>query len=143
MIKPYRFKMSEIEGFRYRVSDAYKNVSALSIKEARLKEIRAELLSSQKLKDHFDDNPRDLQVLRHDRVLLPHKVKDHLKYIPPYLRKLSCDSHVICHHSHTYLYISIGAIWITIYAEMTCVYELLEASHSLLLIMYLVGILSN
>ncbi|XP_019864377.1 PREDICTED: probable ATP-dependent RNA helicase DDX56 [Amphimedon queenslandica] len=86
LVQPYKFKMSEIEGFRYRVQEAVQAVTQLAIKEARLKEIRCEILSSKRLKTHFEDNPRDLQVLRHDRDLLPSsKVKEHLKYIPPYL----------------------------------------------------------
>ncbi len=34
---------------------------------------------------HFEDNPRDLQVLRHDKVLQPGRVQPHLKHIPSYL----------------------------------------------------------
>ena len=42
-------------------------------------------LSPPSLKSHFDDNPRDLQVLRHDVVLQPNRVQPHLKHIPSYL----------------------------------------------------------
>lgn len=84
-IKPYKFRMSEVEGFRYRVKDAMRSVTKASIKEARLKEIRTEILNSKRLQTHFDENPRDLQVLRHDDVLQPIRVQPHLKYIPPYL----------------------------------------------------------
>ena len=42
------------------------------------------LFSSQ---THFEGNPRDLQVLRHDKVLQPTRVQPHLKHIPSYLRK--------------------------------------------------------
>lgn len=34
---------------------------------------------------HFEDNPRDLQVLRHDQVLQPKRVQSHLKHVPTYL----------------------------------------------------------
>jgi len=34
---------------------------------------------------HFEQNPRDLQMLRHDRTLQPTRVQPHLQHIPPYL----------------------------------------------------------
>ncbi|XP_062911394.1 probable ATP-dependent RNA helicase DDX56 [Mobula hypostoma] len=84
-LKPYRFRIEEIEGFRYRCKDAMRSVTKQSIKEARLKEIKQELLNSEKLKTYFEDNPRDFQLLRHDRPLHPAIVKPHLKNVPDYL----------------------------------------------------------
>nr|XP_006625577.1 PREDICTED: probable ATP-dependent RNA helicase DDX56 [Lepisosteus oculatus] len=84
-LKPYGFKMEEIEGFRYRCRDAMRSVTKQAVKEARLKEIKQELLNSEKLKTYFEDNPRDLQILRHDRDLHPALVKPHLKNVPDYL----------------------------------------------------------
>uniref|UniRef100_A0A8D3DSZ9 RNA helicase n=1 Tax=Scophthalmus maximus TaxID=52904 RepID=A0A8D3DSZ9_SCOMX len=85
VLKPYKFKMEEIEGFRYRCRDAMRSVTKQAVKEARLKEIKQELLNSEKLKTYFEDNPRDLQLLRHDKDLHPAVVKPHLKNIPEYL----------------------------------------------------------
>ncbi|XP_034458687.1 probable ATP-dependent RNA helicase DDX56 [Hippoglossus hippoglossus] len=85
VLKPYEFKMDEIEGFRYRCRDAMRSVTKQAVKEARLKEIKQELLNSEKLKTYFEDNPRDLQLLRHDKDLHPAVVKPHLKNIPEYL----------------------------------------------------------
>ncbi|XP_069369247.1 probable ATP-dependent RNA helicase DDX56 [Paralichthys olivaceus] len=85
VLKPYEFKMEEIEGFRYRCRDAMRSVTKQAVKEARLKEIKQELLNSEKLKTYFEDNPRDLQLLRHDKDLHPAVVKPHLKNIPEYL----------------------------------------------------------
>ncbi|XP_029371944.1 putative ATP-dependent RNA helicase DDX56 [Echeneis naucrates] len=84
-LKPYEFKMEEIEGFRYRCRDAMRMVTKQAVKEARLKEIKQELLNSEKLKTYFEDNPRDLQLLRHDKDLHPAVVQPHLKNIPEYL----------------------------------------------------------
>ena len=42
--------MDEVEGFRYRARDAWKSVTRIAIREARLKEIRIEIMNSQKLK---------------------------------------------------------------------------------------------
>ncbi|KAF0038924.1 hypothetical protein F2P81_009408 [Scophthalmus maximus] len=50
VLKPYKFKMEEIEGFRYRCRDAMRSVTKQAVKEARLKEIKQELLNSEKLK---------------------------------------------------------------------------------------------
>ncbi|CAN9504472.1 unnamed protein product [Ophioblennius macclurei] len=85
VLKPYQFKMEEIEGFRYRCRDAMRSVTKQAVKEARLKEIKQELLNSEKLKTYFEDNPRDLQLLRHDKDLHPAVVKPHLKNVPDYL----------------------------------------------------------
>ncbi|CAJ0916545.1 unnamed protein product [Ranitomeya imitator] len=85
VLRPYRFRMEEVEGFRYRCRDAMRSVTKHAIKEARLKEIKEELLNSEKLKTYFDDNPRDFNLLRHDRPLHPAIVKPHLKNVPEYL----------------------------------------------------------
>ncbi|XP_076876763.1 putative ATP-dependent RNA helicase DDX56 [Brachyhypopomus gauderio] len=84
-LKPYGFKMEEIEGFRYRCRDAMRSVTKQAVKEARLKEIKQELLNSEKLKAYFEDNPRDLQLLRHDKDLHPAVIKPHLRNVPDYL----------------------------------------------------------
>ncbi|XP_068128461.1 probable ATP-dependent RNA helicase DDX56 [Hyperolius riggenbachi] len=85
VLRPYRFRMEEVEGFRYRCRDAMRSVTKQAIKEARLKEIKEELLNSEKLKTYFEDNPRDFHLLRHDRPLHPAIVKPHLKNVPDYL----------------------------------------------------------
>uniref|UniRef100_A0A2K6B910 RNA helicase n=1 Tax=Macaca nemestrina TaxID=9545 RepID=A0A2K6B910_MACNE len=85
ILLPYQFRMEEIEGFRYRCRDAMRSVTKQAIREARLKEIKEELLHSEKLKTYFEDNPRDLQLLRHDLPLHPAVVKPHLGHVPDYL----------------------------------------------------------
>ncbi|CAH1783408.1 unnamed protein product [Owenia fusiformis] len=85
VFKPYQFKMEEIEGFRYRAKDAMRAVTSVAVREARLKEIKSEIFNSQKLKSYFEDNPRDLQVLRHDKSLHTVKLQEHLKNVPEYL----------------------------------------------------------
>ncbi|NP_001003876.1 probable ATP-dependent RNA helicase DDX56 [Danio rerio] len=85
VLKPYEFRMEEIEGFRYRCRDGMRSVTKQAVKEARLKEIKQELLNSEKLKTYFEDNPRDLQLLRHDKDLHPAIIKPHMKNVPEYL----------------------------------------------------------
>ncbi|KAI8319013.1 ATP-dependent RNA helicase dbp9 [Martensiomyces pterosporus] len=84
-ILPYKFDMKQVEGFRYRSNDALRAVTKASIREARIKEIKQEILNSEKLKSHFEDKPRDLQFLRHDKTLHPSQVQPHMKHIPQYL----------------------------------------------------------
>ena len=84
-LKPFAFKMEAVDGFRYRVRDASRAVTRVAVKEARLKEIKMEVLNSEKLKAHFEDNPKDLQALRHDKTLHPSRVQNHLKHLPSYL----------------------------------------------------------
>jgi len=84
-IKPYQFKMEELEGFRYRAKDAWRSVTKIAVREARLKEIKQEILNSQKLKSYFEDNPRDQQLLRHDKALHTVKHQEHLKNVPEYI----------------------------------------------------------
>jgi hypothetical protein len=79
---PLDFDLSEIEGFRYRVEDVSRAVTKVAIKETRAAELRSEIINSQRLQSHFEENKADLQLLRHDR-LATHvsKVQDHLKYV--------------------------------------------------------------
>jgi ATP-dependent RNA helicase DDX56/DBP9 len=78
--------MSQVDAFRYRVIDTLRSITSLTIREARLKEIRKQVINSEKLRAHFEDNPRDLEAL----VSLggashPAKVQGHLKIVPRYL----------------------------------------------------------
>lgn len=84
-IKPYQFDMKQVEGFRYRAEDAYRAVTSTTIREARIKELKSELIASNKLKRHFEENPQDLAALRHDKELHGNRVQPHLKRVPDYL----------------------------------------------------------
>ena len=84
-MKPYQFKMEELDGFRYRARDAWRSVTKIAVREARLKEIKLELLNSEKLKSYFEDNPRDKELLRHDKALHTVKHQEHLKNVPEYI----------------------------------------------------------
>lgn len=70
------------------MQDVLASVTDAQIREARLADVRNELLASDALKAHFEDHPRDaelLQAVKHDRVLAPRAVKAHLKDVPEYL----------------------------------------------------------
>ncbi|KAI8363786.1 P-loop containing nucleoside triphosphate hydrolase protein [Mortierella sp. GBAus27b] len=84
-INPYNIPMQQLSGFRYRMDDAMRAVTKSSIREARLKELKAEMLNSEKLRAHFEDKPKDLEFLRHDKTLHPTKVQPHMKHVPEYM----------------------------------------------------------
>jgi len=50
IIKEWKYDRKQVEGFRYRMEDALRSVTKASIKEARIKEIKQEILNSEKLK---------------------------------------------------------------------------------------------
>ncbi|PCH44106.1 ATP-dependent RNA helicase dbp9 [Wolfiporia cocos MD-104 SS10] len=84
-IREYKFDMKQVEAFRYRMEDALRSVTRIAIKEARIKELKTEILNSEKLKAHFEDNPLDLEYLRHDKPLRPTRIQPHMKHVPKYL----------------------------------------------------------
>ncbi|PKS11960.1 hypothetical protein jhhlp_001256 [Lomentospora prolificans] len=84
-VKPYNFDMEQIEAFRYRMNDALRSVTRVAIREARTRELREELMKSEKLKRHFEENPTELYHLRHDGELRAARTQAHLKHVPDYL----------------------------------------------------------
>ncbi|KEF54444.1 ATP-dependent RNA helicase dbp9 [Exophiala aquamarina CBS 119918] len=85
-VKPYHFDMSQVDAFRYRMNDALRAVTRVAVHEARAREIKQELIKSEKLRKHFEDNPDDLRHLRHDGEhggIVRHQA--HLKHVPDYL----------------------------------------------------------
>ncbi|KAF7863056.1 hypothetical protein EAF04_007139 [Stromatinia cepivora] len=84
-VKPYNFDMKQVDAFRYRMGDALRAVTSIAVQEAKTREIRQELMKSEKLKRHFEENPSDLYHLRHDGELRPARVQAHLKHVPDYL----------------------------------------------------------
>jgi ATP-dependent RNA helicase DDX56/DBP9 len=49
-LKPYDFNKDQVDAFRYRMNDALRAVTKVAIREARTRELRQELLKSEKLK---------------------------------------------------------------------------------------------
>ena len=47
------------------VEDVKRGITRNLIKETRVMELRREALNSNKLKMHFEDNPQELQLLKH------------------------------------------------------------------------------
>jgi len=85
IFKPYQFRMEEIEAFRYRARDAWRAVTRIAVREARIQEIKIEMMQSKQLKSHFENNPHDLAMLRHDKALHTVRLQTHLKDVPDYI----------------------------------------------------------
>lgn len=49
-IQDWKFEKGQVDGFRYRTEDALRAVTASTIKEARIRELKQEILASNKLK---------------------------------------------------------------------------------------------
>ena len=85
-VRPYHFDMAQVDAFRYRMNDALRAVTGAAVHEARAREIKQELIKSEKLRKHFEENPEDLRHLRHDGEhggIVRHQA--HLKHVPDYL----------------------------------------------------------
>lgn len=85
LIEPYKFSPAAIEGFRYRCTDALRAVTKSAIKNAKSRDIKKEILNSDKLKAHLEANPNDSKALRHDAINGVIKTQPHLLHIPAYL----------------------------------------------------------
>ncbi|CAH0520059.1 unnamed protein product [Peronospora belbahrii] len=79
------FDLKEINCFRYRVEDVRRAVTRVAVREAQLADIKKEMLNSERLAAYFEANPRDLNVLEHDKVVGSAPVQSHLATIPDYL----------------------------------------------------------
>ncbi|XP_021274140.1 DEAD-box ATP-dependent RNA helicase 16 [Herrania umbratica] len=74
-----------VESLRYRAEDVARSVTRIAVRELRAKDLRNEILNSEKLKAHFEVNPRDLDLLKHDKVLSKEPPAPHLRDVPDYL----------------------------------------------------------
>ena len=81
----FDFKIADLEGFRYRMDDVKRAVTKVAVRDARVRELKQEMINSERLKDHFKENPQDLQILQHAGSLRPHLIKKHLAHVPDYL----------------------------------------------------------
>lgn len=60
-------------------------MTSIAIKEARIKEIKREMLASNSLKSFFKEHPKDHKILKFDRPLHTVKHKSHLADVPEYI----------------------------------------------------------
>jgi len=85
-LKPEKlvFQVNQVEAFRYRVEDSLRGITSAVVLDARLKDVKREMFASEKLQDYFDDNPKDLEALKHDKALTS-RMQPHLADVPAYL----------------------------------------------------------
>ena len=90
-LKPFeRLPKEAAEALRYRAEDTLRSISKSAVKDARLRELRVELLNSERLASHFEENPDDLNLLRHDSSISKRDdANKHLSHLPAYLRNAS------------------------------------------------------
>ena len=81
----YKFDIAQVDAFRYRKNDALSEVTGNADREAPTRELLQALVNSEKLKQHFEENPDDLHHLRHDGELRTARTQAHLKHVPEYL----------------------------------------------------------
>lgn len=74
-----------VESLRYRAEDVAKSVTRIAVRESRAQDLRNEILNSEKLKTHFETNPKDLDLLKHDKILSKNAPPPHLRDVPEYL----------------------------------------------------------
>jgi ATP-dependent RNA helicase DDX56/DBP9 len=91
-IAPFGFKMQAVEGLSYRVEDVLSSITKNQVKEARAGQVKAEILRSSALKNHFEDHPRDLEALSASQNGTKRRKLPELKKIPDYLRPTAQDS---------------------------------------------------
>ncbi|EPS74267.1 hypothetical protein M569_00486 [Genlisea aurea] len=74
-----------VESFRYRAEDVARSVTRDMVIRERARVLRNEILNSEKLKAHFKDNPKDLDLLKQDKALTKKAPASHLRNVPDYL----------------------------------------------------------
>ncbi|CAI9111230.1 OLC1v1011404C1 [Oldenlandia corymbosa var. corymbosa] len=74
-----------VESLRYRAEDVARSVTKVAVRDARIQDLKNEILNSTKLKDHFQDNPKDLDLLKHEKILSKKDPAPHLRNVPEYL----------------------------------------------------------
>ena len=76
-----------IEKFRYRIDDLSRSITPLQIKNARLLEIKRQLLNNDKLQARWEDNPNEKELLiNHTNLSInTSQIQKHLIKVPKYL----------------------------------------------------------
>eukprot|EP01083_Nonionella_stella_P043418 117122_1 len=76
----------DLDSFRYRCDSVRCTITQRLVKQARLNELRMEILNSKRLQSHFKERKREFELLRHDKMLQPAEmVKPHMSHIPTYM----------------------------------------------------------
>lgn len=78
---------SLLQGLRYRASDIASSLTRTVVQEARLRDLRGEILQSDRMVAHFESNRDDLDALRHDKPLASQQLAPRRRALPSYVRQ--------------------------------------------------------
>eukprot|EP01012_Entosiphon_sulcatum_P010749 TRINITY_DN1636_c0_g1_i1.p1 TRINITY_DN1636_c0_g1~~TRINITY_DN1636_c0_g1_i1.p1 ORF type:complete len:633 (+),score=147.91 TRINITY_DN1636_c0_g1_i1:44-1942(+) len=76
----------EINRLRYRTMDVLDGLNKRAVLKQRQAELARQMLNSEKLSSHFEENPADLAALQHLSKSVKQKGQSHLTYLPEYLQ---------------------------------------------------------
>lgn len=86
-ISPFqKLNRKAVESMRYRAEDVLRSLGKNAVREARLRQLRMELMNSKKLEEHLAANPDDKSLLKHDRMLAKSEPPKHLSHVPDYIK---------------------------------------------------------
>merc|ERR1712113_1225781 len=86
LIQKLPLNIHDLDSFRYRCESIRCSITQHLVKQARLNELRMEILNSKRLASHFKERKREFELLRHDKMLQPAEmVKPHISLIPSYM----------------------------------------------------------
>lgn len=74
-----------LKPFKYRIQTVLGQCNRKNAKEIRIRELEMEMLNSKKIKERLSGT-RELEMLRHDKLLRAHEIDKSLSTIPKYLR---------------------------------------------------------
>ncbi|HLD77584.1 MAG TPA: helicase-related protein, partial [archaeon] len=92
---PFSLKPELLRGFRYRVEDVLRSITDKVVRECRMREIKRELLNSEKLREHLEENPQDAEQLKHSALSARSRERAHLKNVPDYLLPISAKADAV------------------------------------------------
>ena len=84
-IPEFPIAWEDVKQFEYRVEDISRRITSAAVREARIKELEDQLTKSEKLREHFEHNPEDLDLIKGDNPLVKPTQSQHLKHVPGYL----------------------------------------------------------
>lgn len=86
-LTPLSLQLQDVECFRYRVEDVRRDLTKRVVAAAVARDLQQQLLNSRKLKEFFERNPRDREVLKRACKQLKeiNVSKGHLGHVPDYL----------------------------------------------------------
>eukprot|EP01083_Nonionella_stella_P279662 951312_1 len=86
MVQKLPLSIHDLDAFRYRCESVRCTITQKLVKQARLNELRMEILNSKRLQSHFRERKREFELLRHDKMLQSAEmVKPHMSHIPSYM----------------------------------------------------------